>query len=143
MRRSGGMATTAIAVALAVIVTAAAAASPGRVSVARGGSWTFEGKADLHDSGALELEVHQIGGVPRGQDIVRRLLIGRDVLLVGRRTVVDRSGRPVALARIDKAILRVRGTLLPPTQWRYDLDGEATPTVRVTRVVLLSFAPPD
>jgi hypothetical protein len=70
------------------------------------------------------------------------LLIGRDVLLVNTRVpIVDVNGRAVALNRLNDAILRVRGTLLPAAQWRYDLDGEATPTVRVSRIVVLSLEP--
>jgi hypothetical protein len=97
--------------------------------VTRVGPWTFEGKADLHDSGALELKVRSIAGAPRSFDLVRRLLIGRDVLLLNTRVpIVDVSGRAVALIRLDKSILRVKGTLLPAAQWRYDLEGEATTT---------------
>jgi hypothetical protein len=136
-------------VAVSVVALVVGSASVGTMGaradvVARTGPWTFEGKADLHDSGALDLEVRSIAGVPRAFDLVRRLLIGRDVLLVNTRVpIVDASGRAVALTRIDKAVLRVKGTLLPAGQWRYDLDGEATPTVRVSRIVVLSLAPPD
>lgn len=106
--------------------------------VARPGPWTFEGKADLHDSGALELKVRSITGVPRSFDLVRRLLIGRDVLLVNTRVpIVDANGRAVALNRLND-----KETLLPAGQWRYDLDGEATPTVRISRIVVLSLEPP-
>ena len=111
-----------------------------RADLARSGPWTFEGKADLHDSGALELKVRSIAGAPRAFDLVRRLLIGRDVLLVNTSVpIVDASGRTVALNRLDKAILRVKGTLLPAGQWLYDLDGEATPTVRVSRIIVLGL----
>jgi hypothetical protein len=107
---------------------------------ARSGPWTFEGKADLHDSRALELKVRSTAGVPRAFDLVRRLLVGRDVLLVNTRApIVDVNGRAVALSRLNDAILRVKGTLLPAGQWRYDLDGEATPTVRVSRIIVLSL----
>lgn len=110
----------------------------------RSGPWTFEGKADLHDSRALELKVRSTAGVPRAFDLVRRLLVGRDVLLVNTRApIVDANGRAVALNRLNDAILRVKGTLLPAGQWRYDLDGEATPTVRVSRIVVLSLEPRD
>ena len=111
--------------------------------LASSGPWTFEGKTDLHDSGALELKVRSIVGAPRQFDLVRRLLIGRDVLLVNTGVpIVDVNGRTVALSRLDKAIVRMRGMLLPAAQWRYDLDGEATPTVRPSRIVVLSFAAP-
>ena len=131
-----------------VVASVVGSASAGTVAaradlVVRSGTWTFEGKADLHDTGALELKIRSTVGVPRSLDLVRRLLVGRDVLLVNTRVpIVDLNGRAVALDRLDKAILRVRGTLLPAAQWRYDLEGEATPTVRVIRIVVLSFAPP-
>jgi len=107
---------------------------------ARPGAWTFEGEADLHDSGALELKVRTTSGVPRAHELVRRLLVGRDVVLetTGVPTV-DRNGRTVALSRLDDAILRVKGTLLSPGQWRYDLDGEATPMVRASRIIVLGL----
>jgi hypothetical protein len=109
-------------------------------SFARSGAWTFEGKADLHDSGALELKVRTTAGVPRAFESVRRLLVGRDVLLVDTRVpVVDLNGRGVSRSWLDDAILRVKGTLLPPAQWRYDLDGEATPTVRASRIIVLGL----
>lgn len=142
--------TMVAAVALAGLVLASVvgsafagtASARGRV-VAAAVPWTFEGKGDLHDSGALELKVRSIAGAPRAFDLVRRLLIGRDVLLVSTGVpIVDVNGRAVALSRLDKAILRVKGTLLPALQWRYDLEGEATPTVRPTRITVLSFAPP-
>jgi len=108
--------------------------------VARSGPWTFEGKADLHDSGALELNVRSTAGVTRAFDLVRRLLVGRDVLLVNTRVrIADVNGHAVALSRLNDAILRVKGTLLPAGQWRYDLDGEATPTVRVSRIIVLGL----
>jgi len=108
--------------------------------VARSGPWTFEGKADLHDSGALELNVRSTAGVTRAFDLVRRLLVGRDVLLVNTRVrIADVNGHAVALSRLNDAILRVKGTLLPAGQWRYDLDGEATPTVRVSRIIVLAL----
>jgi hypothetical protein len=104
------------------------------------GAWTFEGKADLHDSGALELNVRSTAGVPRAFELVRRLLVGRDVLLVNTRVrIADVNGHAVALSRLNDAILRVKGTLLPAGQWRYDLDGEATPTVRVSRIIVLGL----
>jgi hypothetical protein len=107
---------------------------------ARPGPWTFEGKADLHDSSALELKVRSTAGVPRAFDLVRRLLVGRDVLLVNTRVpIVDVNGRTVAPNQLNDAILRVKGTLLPAGQWRYDLDGEATPAVRVSRIVVLGL----
>lgn len=107
---------------------------------ARPSSWTFEGEADLHDSGALALTVRSTTGVPRAFEPVRRLLVGRDVLLVNSRVpVVDLNGRAVAQSWLDDAILRVKGTLLPVRHWRYDLDGEATPTVRVSRIVVLGL----
>jgi hypothetical protein len=135
-------------VAGTLVASVVGSASAGTVSAraelaARPGPWTFEGKADLHDSGALELKVRSAAGVPRAFDLVRRLLIGRDVLLVNTRVpIVDTNGRAVALNRLNDAILRVKGTLLPAGQWRYDLDGEATPTVRVSRIVVLSLEPP-
>jgi hypothetical protein len=148
--RYGKFKTAWLAVVVASVgASVVASASVGTVSaraelVARTGPWTFEGKADLHDSGALELKVRSTAGVPRAFDLVRRLLVGRDVLLVNTRVpIVDVNGRAVALSRLNDAILRVRGTLLPAGQWRYDLDGEATPTVRVSRIVVLSLAPPD
>jgi hypothetical protein len=101
--------------------------------------WTFVGKADLHDSGALELKIRSIAGAPRSFDLVRRLLVGRDVLLVGAAPAVDTAGRAVPRFRLDHAIVRLRGTLLGASQWRYDLDGEATPTVRPTRITVLGF----
>jgi hypothetical protein len=108
--------------------------------VARSGQWTFEGKADLHDSGALEFKVQSTAGVPPAFDLVRRLLVGRDVLLVNTRVrIADVNGYAVALSRLNDAILRVKGTLLPAGQWRYDLDGEATPTVRVSRIIVLGL----
>jgi hypothetical protein len=68
------------------------------------------------------------------------LLVGRDVLLVNTRVpIVDTNGRAVALSRPNDAILRVKGTLLSAGQWRYDLDGEATPTVRISRIVVLGL----
>ena len=107
---------------------------------ARPGSWSFEGDADLHDSGALEFKVQSTAGVPPAFDLVRRLLVGRDVLLVNSGApIVDLNGRAVALSRLDDAILRVKGALLPAGQWRYDLDGEATPTVRVSRIIVLGL----
>jgi hypothetical protein len=134
----------AAAVVVAVVGSASAGTSARAELVARPGPWTFEGKADLHDSGALELKIRSITGVPRSFDLVRRLLIGRDVLLVNTRVpIVDANGRAVALSRLNDAILRVKGTLLPAGQWRYDLDGEATPTVRISRIVVLSLEPPD
>lgn len=138
------MAVAAGLVVASLVGSASAATGSMRADLlTRVGSWTFEGKADLHDSGALELKVRSIAGAPRSFDLVRRLLIGRDVLLVNTRVpIVDVSGRAVALNRLDKAILRVKGTLLPAAQWRYDLEGEATPTVRVSRIVVLSFPPP-
>lgn len=137
-----------VVVAGSAVASFAGSASAGTVSarahfVARSGVWTFEGTADLHDTGALELKIRSTAGVPRALDLVRRLLIGQDVLLVNTRVpIVDLNGRAVALNRLDKAILRVKGTLLPAAQWRYDLEGKATPTVRVTRIIVLSFAPP-
>jgi hypothetical protein len=97
--------------------------------VARSGQWTFEGKADLHDSGALELNVRSTAGVPRRFDLVRRLLVGRDVLArehqcPHRRCQRARS-RPEPAQRRDPAVKE----LLPAGQRRYDLDREATPTV--------------
>jgi hypothetical protein len=116
----------------------ASTANDGRFS--RSGPWTFEGKADLHDSGTLELKIRSTAGMPRSLDLVRRLLVGRDVLLVNSHVpTVDVNGRAVALSRLNDAILRVKGTLLPAGQWRYDLDGEATPTVRVSRIVVLGL----
>jgi hypothetical protein len=111
-----------------------------RGSVASSGAWTFEGEADLHDSGALELKVRSTSGVPRAFEMVRRLLVGRDVLLVDTRAqAVDTSGRALTRSRLDDAVLRIKGTVLPPGQWRYDLDGEATPTVRVSRIIVLGL----
>jgi hypothetical protein len=137
-------AVVAASVVVAVVGSASAGTSARAELVARPGLWTFEGKADLHDSGALELKIRSIAGVPRAFDLVRRLLIGRDVLLVNTRVpIVDANGRAVALSRLNDAILRVKGTLLPAGQWRYDLDGEATPTVRISRIVVLSLEPPD
>ena len=137
-------AVVAASVVVAVVGSASAGTSARAELVARPGTWTFEGKADLHDSGALELKIRSIAGVPRSFDLVRRLLIGRDVLLVNTRVpIVDANGRAVALGRLNDAILRVKGTLLPAGQWRYDLDGEATPTVRISRIVVLSLEPPD
>jgi len=131
-----------LVVASVVAATSAATVSTPAELVAQPGPWTFEGKADLHDSGALELKVRSTAGVPRAFDLVRRLLVGRDVVLVNTRVpVVDVNGRAVALSRLNDAILRVKGTLLPAGQWRYDLDGEATPTVRVSRIVVLSLEP--
>jgi hypothetical protein len=131
---------------VSVVVSLAASASAGMSAradlAAQTGPWTFEGKADLHDSGALDLKIRSIAGVPRAFDLVRRLLIGRDVLFVNTRVpIVDTRGRAVALNRLNDAILRVKATLLPPGQWRYDLDGEATPTVRVSRILVLSLDP--
>jgi hypothetical protein len=147
--RCGSFNTALVAVVMGlVIASVAGSASAGTVSarahlVARSGLWTFEGTADLHDTGALELKIRSTAGVPRALDLVRRLLIGQDVLLVNTRvSIVDANGRAVALNRLDKAILRVKGTLLPAAQWRYDLEGKATPTVRVSRIIVLSFAPP-
>ena len=139
-----GAAVVAIVALAAVAGSAVAGTLSARANlVASSGPWTFEGKADLHDSGALELKVRSIVGAPRQFDLVRRLLIGRDVLLANTGApIVDVNGRAVALNRLDKAIVRVRGTLLPAAQWRYDLDGEATATVRVSRIVVLSFAAP-
>jgi hypothetical protein len=115
-----------------------AAAKDGAAARAR--AWTFEGKADLNDSGALELNIRSTDGVPRAFDMVRRLLVGRDVLLVNTRVaIVDRSGRAVALSRLNDAILRAKGMLLPAAQWRYDLDKEATPVVRVNRIIVLGL----
>ncbi len=109
-------------------------------SFARSGAWTFEGEADLHDSGVLELKVRTTSGVPRAFEMVRRLLVGRDVLLVDTQSqAVDVNGRAVTRGRLNDAILRVKGTLLPPGQWRYDLDGEATPTVRVSRIIVVGL----
>jgi hypothetical protein len=135
-------------VAASILASVVASTSTGVAArdgvVAQPGLWTFKGKADLHDSGALELKVGSIAGAPRSFDLVRRLLIGRDVLLVNTRVpIVDTSGRAVPLTRLNDAVIRVQGTLLPAAQWRYDLDGEATPTVRVRRIVVLSLAPPD
>jgi hypothetical protein len=133
----------------AVVVSVVGLASAGTMSpradlVVPSGPWTFTGEADLHDTGALDLKVRSIAGVPPSFDLVRRLLIGRDVLLVTTRVpIVGTNGRSVALIRLDEAILRVRGTLLPAGQWRYDLDGEATPTVRPSRITVVSLAPPD
>lgn len=108
--------------------------------VARSGAWTFEGKADLDDFGVLELKVRSTTGAPRSFDMVSRLLVGRDVRLLNSGVrVVDLNGRTVALGRLDDAILRVKGTLLPAGQWRYDLDREATPTVRVSRITVLGL----
>lgn len=150
MAGSGGKFKTAwLAIVAGSVLALVGSASAGTVSaraelVARPGPWTFEGKADLHDSGALELKVRSTAGVPRAFDLVRRLLVGRDVLLVNTRVpIVDVNGRAVALSRLNDAILRVKGTLLPAGQWRYDLDGEATPTIRVSRIVVLGLAPPD
>lgn len=130
---------------VSLVVLLAGSASAGmsaRADLGQSGPWTFEGKADLHDSGALDLKVRSIAGVPRAFDLVRRLLIGRDVLFVNTRVpIVDTKGRAVALNRLNDAILRVKATLLPPGQWRYDLDGEATPTVRVSRILVLSLDP--
>jgi hypothetical protein len=107
---------------------------------ARSAAWTFEGKADLHDSGALELKVRTTAGVPRAFESVRRLLVGRDVLLENTRVpIVDLNGRGVSRSLLEDAILRVKGTLLPPGHWRYDLDGEATPTVRASRIIVLGL----
>ena len=108
-------------------------------SFARSGAWTFEGEADLRDSGALELKVRTASG-PRAFEMARRLLVGRDVLLVDTRVpIVDVNGRAVTRILLDDAILRVKGALLQPGQWRYDLDGEATPTVRVNRIIVLGL----
>jgi hypothetical protein len=107
---------------------------------ARPSAWTFEGKTDLHDSGALELKIRSTAGAPSAFDMVRRLLVGRDVLLVDTRVpIVDVNGRALALSWLDDAIVRVKGTLLPAGQWRYDFDGEATPTVRVSRIIVLGL----
>jgi hypothetical protein len=86
------------------------------------------------------LKIRSTAGVPRAFDLASRLLVGRDVLLVTTRVpIVDGNGRVVALSWLDDAILRVKGTLLPAGQWRYDLDGEATPTVRATRIIVLGL----
>jgi hypothetical protein len=135
-------------VAGSVIASVVGSASAGTVStrghlVAQFSPWTFQGMASLGDTGALELKVRSTAGVPRSLDLFRRLLIGQDILLVNTRVpIVDVNGRPVALNRLDNAILRVRGTLLPAAQWRYDVDGTATPTVRVSRIVVVSFEAP-
>lgn len=134
--------TVAVIAALTALSTVAVpAGSSARNEVAAGpGSWTFEGKADLHDSGALDMKVRSIAGAPRSYDLVRRLLVGRDVLLVNiPARIVDSSGRPVALSLLNDAIVRVKGTLQPAGQWLYDLDGETTPTVRVSRMVVLQL----
>jgi hypothetical protein len=101
--------------------------------------WTFTGQLSLNDSGALELKVRTIVGAPRSFDLARRLLIGQDVLLVGAAPTADTSGRPVARIRLDNAIVRLRGALLPPQQWRYDTEGSATATVRPSRIIVLGF----
>ena len=107
---------------------------------AQTGTWTFEGKTDLHDSGALELKIRSIAGAPRAFDMVRRLLVGRDVVLVNTQVaIVDISGRAVAPSQLNDAIVRVKGTLLSAGQWRYDLEGEATPAVRVSRITVLGL----
>ena len=146
-RRGGSLKLRAIVAGLilaSVVASTSTAVAARDGVVAQPGLWTFKGKADLHDSGALELKVGSIAGVPRSFDLVRRLLIGRDVLLVNTRVpIVNTSGGAVALSRLNDAVVRVQGTLLPAAQWRYDLDGEATPTVRVRRIVVLSLAPPD
>jgi hypothetical protein len=72
--------------------------------------------------------------------MVRRLLVGRDVLLVdSRASIVDFSGRAISRSRLDDATLRVKGTVQQPGQWRYDLDGEATPTVRASQIIVLAL----
>lgn len=146
-RRGGSLKWRAIVAGsiFACLVASTSTALAGRADVAaQPGLWTFKGKADLHDSGALELKVGSIAGAPRSFDLVRRLLIGRDVLLVNTRVpIVDTSGRAVPLTRLNDAIVRVQGTLLPAAQWRYDVDGEATPTVRVRRIVVLSLGSAD
>jgi hypothetical protein len=131
-----------------IVASVVGSASAGTVAargqlVAQLSPWTFQGTASLGDTGALTLKVRSTVGVPRSLDLFRRLLIGQDILLVNTRVpIVDVNGRPVALNRLDNAILRVRGTLLSASQWRYDVDGTATPTVRVSRIVVVSLEAP-
>ena len=97
----------------------------------------FEGKLSL-DDGFLKLKVMRIVGAGSSRNSWQ-LYEHRAALDVGQRVPsVDWRGRPVSLAFIDDAIVRVYGRLLPTTAWRWTDDG-LRPVIRAQRIVVLQF----
>ena len=100
-------------------------------------TWTFAGETSI-DDGMLELGVDVMAALPSRFLGQGRMLADRDALLLTSpdTQIVDESGRPVSRFALDEAPVRVTGTLLRPSLWQHDGDGDVEPTIRVERIVV-------
>ena len=95
---------------------------------------TLTGELSRNDAGALELKltIRQNG-----------VLVDRDVrILAAHAKVTNRAGRLVQLP-LDASTARVSGVTLPRLRWSLDQDGQPTPTINATRIVVIATTPPD
>ena len=89
------------------------------------------GELSRNDQGALELKLTSPNGVERELRV-----------LAAQAQVTNRAGQ---LARIplDDATVRLNGVMAPRAAWSIDQDGQATPTINATRIVVLTTAQTD
>ena len=95
---------------------------------------TLTGELSRNNAGALELKltIRQNG-----------VLVDRDVrILAAHAKVTNRAGRLVQLP-LDASTARVSGVTLPRLRWSLDQDGQPTPTINATRIVVIATTPPD
>jgi hypothetical protein len=84
------------------------------------------GELSRNDQGALELKLTTPNGAERALRV-----------LAAQAQVTNRAGQ---LARIplDDATARVSGVMAPRAAWCVDSDGQATPTITASRIVVLT-----
>ena len=89
------------------------------------------GELSRNDQGALELKLTSPNGAERELRV-----------LAAQAQVTSRTGQPARLP-LDDATARVNGVIAPRTAWSVDSDGQATPTINATRIVILTTAQTD
>jgi hypothetical protein len=89
------------------------------------------GELSRNDQGALELKLTSPTGVERELRV-----------LAAQARVSNRAGQ---LARIplDDATVHLNGVMAPRATWSIDQDGQATPTIDATHIVVLTTAQTD
>jgi hypothetical protein len=89
------------------------------------------GELSRNDQGALELKLTSANGVERDIRV-----------LAAQARVTNRAGQLVRIP-LDDATVRLSGLMAPRAAWSIDQDGQATPTITATRIVVLTTTAAD